>query len=156
MTGELAEHVVDELLRAEGLAAAHAMVGLGLVQRHRLLRLRADGEPRHEPDRILGTGTGAQAALHAVRLDEAQARRVRRIEERGLGARADARLAERAAVLVHRYRAVGRSGGKRYFGFRLRRVLSQVIDGEIERGALFRREVERRWLRHRRRRRERG
>src|SRR5712691_7504054 len=46
VSAELAEHVVDHLPGAEGLAAAHAVERLGFVQRHRLLRLRAEEEPR--------------------------------------------------------------------------------------------------------------
>ena len=74
--------------------------------------LRAPGveiEPRHERDRVLGARRRADAALHALRLDEAHLRRSMLSSDRGLGARAHAREAHRARVAVDRDAAVRRS-----------------------------------------------
>ncbi len=109
MGAELAGHALDHAPGAEGLAASHAVERLGLVQRHRLLCAGAEQQTRREADRILGAGFLAQSALHAITLDEAQQRRLRRIEERGLGTGADAGLAKRAGFLVDRDCAVGRA-----------------------------------------------
>ena len=112
-------------------------------------------QARLERDRVLRTGVRAQSALHAVALDKAQRRRVRRIEQRGFGAGADAGLAQRAGLVVDDQPPVGRAGGQRDLRPRLRRVLRQVVEGEIERGALLAREVEGRRRRDAARRRER-
>src|SRR6185503_7285247 len=77
---EIAKYLLHPLPRTEGLAAAHAVERLGLVQGHGLLRLRPEEQARHQSDRVLGASILAQAALHAVSLDEAQARRLGRIE----------------------------------------------------------------------------
>src|SRR5437773_11233765 len=142
MAAELAEHAVDHPPRAERLAAAHAMEWLGFVQRHGLLRLRAEQEPRHQLDRVLRAGLGAQAALQAVALDEAQPRRVGGVEQRAFRAGADAGLAQRAGLLVDGQGAERRAGGKLDFLDLPGSIHGQMIELEIERGALLGREVE--------------
>ena len=109
----LADHRLDRPQRAEGLAAAHAAVRLGLVEHAQLLaRLAAVGQPqaRLQRDRVLGAGAGAQAALHAVLLDEAQLRPVGVVGQRGLRAGADAGQAQRAACGVDDQAAEGLAG----------------------------------------------
>src|SRR5439155_1013042 len=137
MAAELAEHAVDHLSRAERLATAHAMEWLGLVQRHGLLRPRPEEQPRHQLDRVLRAGLGAQAALHAVALDEAQPRRVGGIEQRRFRAGADASLAQRAGLLVDEQGAERRARRKLDFLDLPGCIRGQMIELEIERGALL-------------------
>ena len=72
-------------------------------------------------------------------------RRLGRIDQRRLRAGADARLAQRAGLLVDGERAERRARGKRNGPFSS--VPRKMVDGEVERGALFRRQIERRRLR---------
>src|SRR5690606_28355706 len=95
---------------------------------------------RHQADRLLGARCGAQTALHAVALDEAQERRFGRIKERRLRASADARLAQRAGLLVDLEGTERRPGRER--DLLKRASLGEMLDGEVEAGALLRRKVE--------------
>src|SRR5258706_13722361 len=72
MPGELGEHVADHLLGAERLAATDAAEDRRLVENTRLPRRSGQQEPWLERDRVLRAGRLAQAALHALGLDEAQ------------------------------------------------------------------------------------
>src|SRR5688572_21959635 len=84
----------------------------------------------------------------AVALDEAQRRRLRRIEQRAFGAGADARLAQRAGLFVDRQRAERRALRELYDVLLLAGVLCQVLERKVERGALLGRQVEARRLVH--------
>ena len=79
-----------------------------------LARLAAVGQPqaRLERDRVLGAGGRAQAALHAVLLDEAQLRPLGVVGQRAFGAGADAAQAHRAVVGVDAQAAERRAGGR--------------------------------------------
>ena len=105
-------------------------------------------QPRLERDRVLRTGVHAQAALHAVALDELEHRLVAAIDQRRLRTGADAGHAQRAGSRVDLDPAVGRALLQRDFVLRRRREPRQMLDREFERGALLRRQVERRRLRH--------
>ena len=61
---------------------------------------RRRAQARHERDRVLGAGVRAQAALHAVALDEAQLRPLGVVDQRRLRAGADAGHAQRAGCGV--------------------------------------------------------
>ena len=82
---------------------ADAAAGLGFMQQTRALaRLAAVGQPqpRLQGDGVFRAGAGAQTALHAVFLDEAQLRLLGVVSQRGFRAGADAVQAQRALVGV--------------------------------------------------------
>src|SRR5439155_18265849 len=103
------------LFGAQRLAATYAIEDRRLVEHARLARLRRQQKSRLERDRILGAGRGADAALHALGLDEAQLGPfgLRMVEDRSLGTGPDAGEAHRASVAVDDDRAEGRARGKR-------------------------------------------
>ena len=109
MAGQPAEHGLDRLLRAEGLAQRTQAQGLASLSTTGCLRSGAASRRGTSEIGVLRAGGLAQAALHAVLLDEAQLRRVLVVLQRARRAGADAGQAQRAVVLVDRDGAEGRA-----------------------------------------------
>ena len=155
---------IEWLLRRPSMLSIICRVPKGFAQRTQLngsasfstTGVFASGreeQARRQRDRVFRTGLHAQAALHAIALDELELRRLFRIEQRARRTRAHARHAQRARLAVHFDAPVRRAGGKRNRIGTHRRMLREVIEREIERAPLFVREVEGR-RRHRVARRE--
>ena len=107
-------HPLDRAPRAEGLAAARCSAKGSSSLSTRARRLPGgEVEPRHERDRVLGAGRGAQPALDAQALREAQHRPVGIVGQRRGRAGADAGEAERAGVGVEVEPAERRAGRQR-------------------------------------------
>ena len=158
---ELGDHRLDRAQRAERLGAAHAAERLGFVEDARLpARLAAVGEEkaRHERDRVLRAGARAQAALDAVLLDEAEARRVGMVDAARLPGRRRRTPGTSVQVLLSTTIAPNGLGAPAGAGSaidvgRRRRLAQQVLEGEVERRPLVGLDGEGRGATNRRRRR---
>ena len=119
----------------------HAAERLGLVQHaRRLARLAAVGQPqpRLQRDRVLGAGAGAQAALHAVLLDEAQLRPLGVVGQRASGqAPTQARHSvQRVGVDARACRTGAPAAAARSSRAPRGACAQQVVERQVERRAL--------------------
>ena len=130
MLGESPEHRVDHLLRTEWLSTADAGEDLRFVENARRLGGRRDIELRDQRNRAFGAGLHADAALHALRFDEAKLRRERIVEDRAFGTCADTSEAHRARIAIDRDGAKRRARRQRNRLPRHRRVRSKMVNGE--------------------------
>ena len=146
MAAQLAQHGLDALERAKRLAAAHAGVGLGFVDDPRPAALLAHPQAGLESQCVFGAGFDAQAALHAVFLDEAQLGPLGVVLQGTGRAGADAAQAQGAGIGIHHHAAQRRGGGQGdgvalRGGLRLQSaggLLYQVIQRQLQGGALAR------------------